>query len=86
MTYTKSLRSKPKNKTFKMNCHPNNKNKIHKNTCYSEDALLKIRDAYNTTHTNKIKTKNPKKIYNVLRKRLDHCEKEDCWMDIIKDQ
>lgn len=85
MTYTKSLRSKPKNKTFKMNCHPNNKNKIHKNTCYSEDALLKIRDAYNTTHTNKIKTKNPKKIYNVLRKRLDHCEKEDCWMDIIKE-
>ena len=81
---TKTNRKKH-NKTIKLNCHPNNKNKINKDTCYTKEALLIIRNAYNKSHSDKIKTKNPKKIYNALRKRLSHCEKEDCWMNEIQE-
>jgi hypothetical protein len=47
--------------------------------------MLIIRDEYNKSHSDKIKTSNPKRIYDALRKRLTHCEKEDCWIEEIKD-
>lgn len=74
------------NKTLKMNCHPSNTEKhINKHSCYTKDALLLIRDAYNRHHPDKIQTSQPKKIWNILRSRLEHCEKEDCWLNEIKD-
>jgi len=73
-------------KTQKMNCHPYNKGKqVNRNTCYTKDALLAIRDAYNKNHDEQIKTTHPKKIWETLRSKLDHCEKEDCWLNEIKD-
>ena len=50
-------------KTIKMNCHPNNKQNIHKNTCYTKDALITIRDAYNKNHNEKIKTTTKNKYF-----------------------
>lgn len=82
---TRSKKGEKHNKTFKMNCHPNNKNRLHKNTCYTPHALLIIRDAYNNSHEHTITSENPKTIYKQLRKRLTHCEQEDCWMDVIQD-
>ena len=76
---------KKQNKTLKLNCHPNNKSKIHKDTCYTKEAILMIRDAFNKSHSDKIKSSSPKRIYNELRKRLTHCDKEDCWMNVIED-
>ena len=74
------------NKTVKMNCHPRNKGKqVDRNTCYTKDALLAIRDAYNKNHDKKIRTSHPRKIWAILRSKMDHCEKEDCWLNEIKD-
>jgi len=74
------------NRTIKMNCHPRNKGKhINKDSCYTKEALVAIRDAYNKNHPDKIQTSHPKKIWNMLRLKMDHCEKEDCWLNEIKD-
>ena len=82
----KSNTSKKKNhirKTMKMNCHPSNKLTVHENTCYTKETLLVIRDAYNKNHNDKIRSSNPHKIWNILRKKLTKCEKEDCWLNEI---
>jgi hypothetical protein len=76
---------KPPNK---MNCNPIVEDKtISDETCYTPDILLRIRDEYNKNHSRKeqIKTKKPKKVWEILKKRLHTCEKEDCWLKEIKD-
>lgn len=65
-----------------MNCSPL-KGKIN-NSCYTPSILLKIRDAYNENHAEKITTDDTKEIWLELKTRLD-CTKEDCWLDQIKD-
>jgi len=72
----------------KMNCNPLVENRtISESTCYTSDILIRIRNEYNKTHSTKeqIKTKNPKQIWKILKKRLHTCEKEDCWLKEIKD-
>lgn len=76
---------KKQNKTLKLNCHPNNRTALNGDTCYTKESMLIIRNEYNKSHSDKIKTSNPKRIYDALRKRLTHCEKEDCWIEEIKD-
>lgn len=83
-TGTRSHKKKH-NKTMKLNCHPNNRTTLNGDTCYTKESMLIIRDEYNKSHSDKIKTSNPKRIYDALRKRLTHCEKEDCWIEEIKD-
>lgn len=83
-TGTRSNKKKH-NKTMKLNCHPNNRTTLNGDTCYTKESMLIIRDEYNKSHSDKIKTSNPKRIYDALRKRLTHCEKEDCWIEEIKD-
>ena len=74
-------------KNIKMNCNPNVKNKrISTNTCYTKDALLELKEHYNKNNHDKINTSNPEKIWNTFRKKLDHCPKEDCWLNEIKDK
>lgn len=81
--HNKTLRKKH----MKMNCNPNVKNKrISTNTCYTKDAILELKEHYNKHHSDKINTSNPEKIWNSLRKKLDHCLKEDCWLNEIKDK
>jgi hypothetical protein len=77
-------RSNTIKKTFKkMNCSPAVKGKtISRYTCYTPDALLKIRDAYNKAHPeNKVRAKGMKQIWSQLRERLTDCEAEDCWLN-----
>jgi len=74
------------NHTLKMNCHPNNKDPLHADTCYTKDALVQIRDSYNKSQHPKITASKPTTIYKKLREKLTQCEKEDCWMDQIQDK
>ena len=88
---TKKLRNKRKmnNKSSKkINCSPIVKGKtVNKDTCYTQDILFKIRDAYNEGHNleEKITTNDPNEIWNILHDRLAMCEKEDCWLEELKD-
>lgn len=81
----KTGRKRNVQKTLKMNCHPNNTKRISEDTCYTPSVLMQIREAYNKTHVHQITSNKPKTIYKQLRSKLDHCEKEDCWMETIKD-
>jgi hypothetical protein len=72
-----------------VNCSPysySKKNKRVMNSCYNDTILLKIRNSYNKKHQDKIKTKNPKKMYNELKLRLTSCDKEDCWLKQLNDK
>jgi len=71
-----------------MSCSPIVKGKtITENSCYTADALSKIKEAYNKNHgqEDQILDTDPKMIYESLRSRLTHCGSEDCWLEQIKD-
>ena len=82
---TKSSK-KPKNKTVKrpsrMSCSPMVEGKtVIKDTCYTSDSLLKIKNAYNKNNqTSPINSTNPVDIFNDLNTKLSNCKKEDCWL------
>ena len=72
-----------------MNCNPVvNKKTPVENSCYTTEALNEIKNAYNSNpeHEIKIKENDPKYIWLELRKRLDHCSREDCWLKEIKNK
>ena len=55
-------------------------------TCYTKDILLKIRDAYNRTHSSDkhITERRPDALLNALQTRLKStCAKEDCWLELL---
>jgi hypothetical protein len=60
-------------------CAPTSKKEY---TCYSNNALLKMRNLWNTRHPDEpIQSKDPKTIWDFLRKALgDVCDKESCWL------
>jgi hypothetical protein len=70
-----------------MNCNPvvDDKTAV-KGSCYTEDALNEIKDAYNDSHEREIHitATDPKYIWLELRKRLTDCKAEDCWLSLIK--
>jgi hypothetical protein len=71
-----------------MNCSPIVKGKsIVENSCYTSDALMQIKDAYNKNHASDehILETDPTKIYNALRAKLTRCKTEDCWLEQIND-
>ncbi len=73
----------------KPNCSPEVKNEtINPHTCYTPDVLIKIKDAYNKSHSKSeyIPWSNPQEIWRTLNKRLVNCAKEDCWLSTIKDK
>jgi hypothetical protein len=74
-------------KTRRMNCSPA-VNKISvQDSCYTPKILLLIRDAYNKDHSpeDQIQETDPTKLWQILNERLVQCEKEDCWLNQIKD-
>lgn len=82
----RSKKNKTKKSWEKMNCHPNTKNKtISNKSCYDRDIIMKIKNAYNKNHINKIYSHEPKEIWKKLRKNIKHCNKEDCWLDELND-
>jgi hypothetical protein len=74
-------------KTPQMACSPMIHRKSIKNSCYTPEILNTIKTEYNKSNPdNKIKETNPEKIWLELKNRLTHCEKEDCWLNQIKDE
>jgi hypothetical protein len=92
-TYRKHYRRNKKDRktggTKKINCSPVVSQKtVNPSTCYTPDVLLKIKDAYNKSHSKDeyIPWSNPQEIWRTLNKRLVNCSKEDCWLSTIKDK
>jgi hypothetical protein len=72
-------------KAFKRaKCAPKaNKNKeLQKFTCYSENALFKMRDQWNTRHKDAIIiATEPKEIWLQLKNKMENaCHNEACWL------
>lgn len=51
-------------------------------SCYDNNTLIKLKTFWNARHPdNKIKTNNPKEIWNNLKERLSSsCNSESCWL------
>jgi len=65
--------------------------RVSKDTCLTTDLMVRVRDAYNQTHTepnNRITADKPKEIWRILKTRAQFCNhegEEECWMSTIKD-
>ena len=70
-----------------MNCSPLVKGKtVNRNSCYTEDILITIKNEYNKDHRdNPIISKSKNRIWTALKERLSNCEKENCWLKEIDD-
>ena len=81
----KKLKNKTKKISFKKDsCTPvKNKDEIMKYTCYTKDALKKMKTLWNARHPDvKIKTNSPKKIWEQLKKNMaSSCDRESCWLN-----
>lgn len=88
---TSSKKGGSTNKTHKkfkpMNCSPIVAgNAVNTSSCFTPDIVLTLKTEFNKGHTeNPIKTKDPREIWNQMKARLVNCEKEDCWLETIKD-
>lgn len=80
-------RKTKKNKLVKMNCSPAVKGISLDNSCYTPKILLVIRDAYNKDHSpaDHITESDPTKLWQILNERFVQCNKEDCWLNELKD-
>lgn len=88
-TTTKKKQHKSRRKTLKkLHCNPSNKTDlILPHSCMKKNTIYVIKDAFNQHYTdNQIKSNNPKIIWNELHKKLDQCDREDCWLDLIEDE
>lgn len=65
-----------------VNCSPKDDNEINDFSCYSNDALIELKDKWNKRHPDeKIHTNNTKEIHNKLTNYLANvCNKESCWL------
>lgn len=88
MKNTKKNNLKNKKKTLKkMNCNPLVENKtVLPNSCLTKEVLIQIKNEYNKHHSkNPIVSTNTNDLWYSLKDRLKNCEKEDCWLEEIKD-
>ena len=82
----KSKRKRNNSKKAKFNkdsCSPvKDKDELMKFTCYTKDALKKLKNLWNARHPDiKIKTNNPKKIWEKLKQNMGStCNRESCWL------
>lgn len=92
---TTKMRTKFRNrKSKKINCSPIVKNRtVDKSTCYTNQILIEIKDAFNNQPENKndptkqINTSNPIDILGQLRiKMANTCDKEKCWLNLLNSQ
>ena len=69
--------------TFKADkCSPKKTGDVLKFTCYTKDALLKLKEIWNQRHRdNKIITNDPKTIWGFLHTHMSNtCNRESCWL------
>ena len=66
----------------KVQCAPKTNNEMQKFSCYSKDALLKMRDLWNKRHMDSpIESGDPKEIWTNLKNKMeDACHSEACWL------
>lgn len=85
-TNTRGTRKNTENKKggsdFKPRCSPANPEKDEDFTCYSNEALEKMKALWNIRHPNdKIVTENAHEIWSFFRDKFSNtCENEKCWM------
>ena len=65
-----------------VNCSPKDDDEINDFSCYSDIALIELKDKWNKRHPDeKIHTNNTKEIHNKLTNYLANvCNKESCWL------
>jgi len=69
---------KTKKKFKKVNCGPSTKKKY---SCFSDKSLYKLKKFWNIKHPDiPIKTNNTYLIWKFLKKNLNICESEKCWL------
>lgn len=70
------------NSFIKNQCAPKTSNEIQEFTCYTKEALVKMRNLWNARHKDsKINATTPKEIWDNLKKRMENaCHSESCWL------
>jgi hypothetical protein len=71
-----------------MNCNPATKGKAAvSGSCFPPETLVLLKMSYNKYHpTSKISAIKLDEIWLELKQRLNHCTKEDCWLNQIDDK
>ena len=88
VTETKKHKSNNKKRTFKnMACNPKTEGRTPvKDSCLTPEILVKIRDEFNKHHKeDPLHNTDYIDLWKKLKYRLAHCDKEDCWLEQIKD-
>lgn len=83
MLTKKHSHRKPKTKTLKKEkCSPKKSGDALPFTCYTSEALNKIKNVWNARHPDeKITSTTPRKIWEELRYHMsDTCDSESCWI------
>lgn len=84
MNNTRKKKYKIKNKTkfIKLQCAPNKTKTKNKQTCYTNENLIKMKKMWNLRHPeNKIKSNKPNIIWKKLQKNMSGtCNNEKCWL------
>ena len=77
---SQKTRKNKQRKMKKLICSPTVKKK--KYTCYSDQALMRMRELWNARHPDvKINDSTPNKIWSALRKNMQNvCNVESCWL------
>ena len=79
----KNLKGGTRPKKFvKDNCAPKNNDDVLNFTCYTVDALIKIKIAWNKRHPDKkIQENDPKQIWSKIKEYMKStCDRESCWL------
>ena len=63
-------------------CSPKEKNKMNEFSCYTDEAVYKLRNLWNARHKDEpITTNEPKEIWKQLNEYMKNvCNKESCWL------
>ena len=67
---------------IKERCSPKNDNETLEFSCYTTEALNRLKEIWNKRHPDSmITSKEPKQIWNALRYSMNNsCNKESCWL------
>ncbi len=79
--------NKPRNKTMKkLNCGPLGQNNGIRDSCLTKEVLTKLKEGFNDKYPeNTIRSKQSNHIWKDLNNKLQHCDKETCWLDVLDD-
>jgi hypothetical protein len=80
--YNITKKKNKKNKIIMVRCSPKEKNKINEYSCYTDEALYKLRNLWNIRHPDAIINSNePKEIWSNLHHYMKKaCNRESCWL------